>query len=69
MHYITSAIIISIIYVIAFILFDESMHHLCGVKSAELNVTHRCLFEFFTVFIISLLLSITSVDAIICSAH
>jgi len=69
MHYIASAIIISIIYLVAFLVIDECMYCTIGIRSSQMDMTKQCIFEFMTVFIITVILSITSIDAVLCAAH
>jgi hypothetical protein len=68
MHIIYSAVIISIIFLIVFILTDEYYIYFHNKHCSEASMSEQYTVQFMTVFIVTVLLNIISVDAALCSA-
>lgn len=68
MDLITSAIIISIIYLIAFVIIDIVFDSFTGKPLSKSDVHTQCYAQFTTVFVVTCILGLTELDALLCSA-
>ena len=69
MNLLLSSIIIGIIFLLVFILIDHITVQNYGVHQGELSMETQCTVTFWSVFVVTFLLGVTSLDSILCSAH
>ncbi len=69
MDLITSSIIIAIIYLVVFILVDQYYTYMRGCHVGEVHMDEQYTVQFTSVFIVTLILGLTELDAMLCAAH
>ncbi len=69
MDLVSSALLISIIYLTMFVIIDVIADRITGKPMSQYDIHTQCYVQFMTVFVVTIILGLTELDTLLCSAN